>query len=162
MTPTNKADVFCRLARIAEQSPCHKSRLVALRWMARMTIGARDGEMIEISQCHRAGLPLPPTARPLLDSVVQTLAAIGRQLADLDLSDLPLDALAELLAVNKTHREELRGVAPLAICGGLPLEESATMGSDWRRSGPLLDAAVEASLFRLRDKAIGTPAPTIH
>lgn len=24
MTSTNKADVFCKLAQIAEQSPCHK------------------------------------------------------------------------------------------------------------------------------------------
>lgn len=162
MVTTNKADVFCKLARIAEQSPCHKSRLVALRWMARLTIWAREDEMIVISQRRRAGLPLPPTARPLLDAVAQALAAIGRQLADLDLSGQPLDVLAELLAVNKTQRDELRGIAPLAICGGLPLEESATMGGDWRRSGPLLDAAVEASLFRARDEAIGTPRSVLH
>lgn len=162
MVTTNKADVFCKLARIAEQSPCHKSRLVALRWMARMTIGARDGEMIEISQCHRAGLPLPPTARPLLDAVAQALAAIGRQLADLDLSGQPLDVLAELLAVNKTRREELRGLDPLGICGGLLLEESAAVGDDWRRTGPLVDAAVTARVLAMRAQAIGTPAPTIH
>lgn len=153
---------FWTLARIAEQSPCHKSRLVALRWMARLTIWAREDEMIVISQRRRAGLPLPPTARPLLDAVAQALAAIGRQLADLDLSGQPLDVLAELLAVNKTRREELRGLDPLGICGGLPLEESATMHNDWRRSGPLLEAAVSARLFDQRDRAIGTPAPTIH
>ncbi len=153
---------FWTLARVAEQSPCHRSRLVALRWMARIVVRQRDRMLAEQNRCRRAGLPLPGHVKGVLDSVGYVLVAIGRQLGDLDLSDQPLDVLAELLAVNKTHREELRGIDPLSICGGLPLEESATMGGDWRRSGPLLDAAVEASLFRVRDKAIGTPRPVLH